>query len=427
MSSSPQHKKQTNNTVLLYVAAHGGVEDKDKMTLRDSRPDYGGVTVQVYSPIGTDFEPGLSGQVADSGWTNFTLTPSLLCDIVKPIKEDFLSTDDSIHEEFFQVQEKLPKLNKLAYVSYKDGGGVITNPIEQRNYHIMPAKDERYTRYDELDDKTGHRSNPGRLAHPGDVVSFNYGVFIVDTTCQDPDVTSFSIKNNVSKFDCTYREDKRKGVNERLLQLLRDNRLMNCIIDPFEDPATPEVRKAFKSCDLFKRGNYKSITALITKNCKDYELIEDARRVLGNAVKSDHKEITLEGIITVLRAIIPNLTTVKIVDHSCRELVKMNMSPAVFTPPPLDVPDTPVRIHDNDWDEDEDDNHSRSSSPSPSPAPSPGLSLWSKFTNTIHNPFTSNTKTSGGSRKKTQKRRRKTSNKKHKRKYAKTKQRKTRK
>ena len=170
--------------VLLYIAAHGGIQDKDKRTLR--RPgeqvvgpaDYGRVTVDVYSPIGTKYTSGLSSQIGNSGWTNFTLTPSVICDIVRRDQLPTPSTSESIREHFFELQQKVQKLNEVSGIKYSDGNHVEKNPTEQRNYYIMPAADERFTRYDDLEDKD-HRSNPARLAVPGDVVSFNYGVFIV--------------------------------------------------------------------------------------------------------------------------------------------------------------------------------------------------------------------------------------------------------
>ena len=170
-------------TALLYIAAHGGIQDKEKPTLRHKGeqtagpPDYGGVTVDVYSPIGTQYTAGLSSQIGNSGWTNFTLTPSVICDIVRRDRQT-PSTSKSIHDNFFELQQKVQKLNEVSGIKYPDGGRVERNPVEQRNYYIMPAADERFTRYDDLEDKD-HRSNPARLAVPGDVVSFNpYSVLI---------------------------------------------------------------------------------------------------------------------------------------------------------------------------------------------------------------------------------------------------------
>jgi hypothetical protein len=190
--------------VLLYIAAHGGIQDKDKRTLRRpgeqvaGPPDYGGVTVDVYSPIGTEYTSGLSSQIRNSGWTNFTLTPSVICDIVRRDQLPTPSTSESIRDKFLKLQRNVQKLNTVSGIKYRAGDRVEKNPTEQRNYYIMPAADERYTRYEDLEDKS-HRSNPARLAVPGDVVSFNYGVFIVDTTY--PGVDLFSLKKKYQNLN----------------------------------------------------------------------------------------------------------------------------------------------------------------------------------------------------------------------------------
>ncbi len=337
--------------VLLYIAAHGGIQDKDKRTLRRpgeqvaGPPDYGGVTVDVYSPIGTEYTSVLSSQIGNSGWTNITLTPSLICDIVRRDQLPTPSTSESIRDKFLKLQRNVQKLNTVSGIKYRDGDCIEKNPTEQHNYYIMPAADERYTRYDDLEYKS-HRSNPARLAVPGDVVSFNYGVFIVDTTY--PGVDLFSIKKNVSKFECISKEDQRKGVTEDLLRTLRDWNIMNCIVDPFDDPATPEARRTFKSCDLFKAGNSGTLMELIKRNCRDRTLLHDKAQIaLDNLYTTDDKEITLEGIICILRAIIPGLTCVKILDHSCRGLDTMILPTGPITAP-LNRPDTPPIIHENE-------------------------------------------------------------------------------
>jgi hypothetical protein len=344
-------------TVLLYIAAHGGIQDKDKPTLRrkgdytEGPPIYGDVEVFVYSPIGTEYTAGLSSQIVNSGWTNFTLTPSLICDIVRHDDQQLSpSTSESIHGNFLKLQRNVKKLNKVSGIEYRDGGRVERNPSEQRNYYIMPAADERYTRNLDLDlhDKPAHRSNPSRLAVPGDVVSFNYGVFIVDTTYTDPGVDLFSIKKNVSNFECIGEKNQRKGVTDELLKTLRTQEILNCIVDPFDDFATPEARHTFKSCDLFKAGNSGMLMPLI-KRCTDTNLAKPAETALANLRRTADKEITLEGIICILRAIIPGLTCVEILDHSCRGLDTMTL-PSGRIKVPRYIPDTPPIIHDNDND-----------------------------------------------------------------------------
>jgi len=346
-------------TALLYIAAHGGIQDKEKPTLRRKGeqtagpPDYGGVTVDVYSPIGTQYTAGLSSQIGNSGWTNFTLTPSVICDILRNGQPPIPSTSKSIHDNFFELQQKVQKLNEVSGIKYPDGGRVERNPVEQRNYYIMPAVDERFTRYDDLEDKD-HRSNPARLAVPGDVVSFNYGVFIVDTTYTDPDpdpdpdVVSFSIKKNVSNFECIDKKNQRKGVTDELLQTLQTQEILNCIVDPFDDRATPEARRTFKSCDLFKAGNSNMLMRLINR-CTDTNLAKQAETALANLRRTADKEITLEGIICILRAIIPGLTCVEILDHSCRGLDTMTLPSMPIEVPPY-IPDTPPIVHHNEID-----------------------------------------------------------------------------